>query len=374
MHIVHVLTRLLRAGSEENTIATCLWQAKAGHKVTLLHGRDFDPRWYQTELPGVKLKLVYDLVHPIRFAEDLRAVLALRRLYRELWPDVIHTHQSKAGILGRLAASAFPMAQVVHGIHIVPFNGVGRMKRALYIAAERFAARRTDVFIAVSLNAARQYIDAGICHENNARCVYSGMSLEPFQQADRPPDWPALVGQDSDAPVILMLAAFEERKRHIPFLQVFQQVVDRVPNARLLLAGAGPREIQVRKAVADIGLEDRVVFCGHRADPGALLALADVCVLTSIREGLPRVVVQSLAAGCPVVVSSLPGIDEIVRDGVNGIVTDTHDLSAAARSVADILSNDHLRSNLRNGALATDVSNWNIDLLGERTTAEYQAA
>lgn len=340
--------------------------------MTLIHGREFDPRWYDAPLPGVALKLVNELVHPISLMDDLRAILSLRQMYRELRPNVIHTHQSKAGILGRFAASAVPTAQVVHGIHIVPFNGVGWVKRALYIAAERAAARWTNVFIAVSQNAARQYIEAGICHEDNARCVYSGMELDPFMKSDLPVDWPALIGQDTGAPVVLMLAAFEERKRHIPFLQVFQQVIDRVPNARLLLAGAGPCEMQVREAVADMGLKDRVVFCGHRADPGALLALADVCVLTSNREGLPRVVVQSLAAGCPVVVSSLPGIEEIVKDGVNGIITDTHDLGAAARSVADILSNEPLRSCLRRGATATDVSNWRLDLLGERTTAQYE--
>ncbi len=374
MHIAHVLTRFLRAGSEENTIATCLWQAKAGHRVTLIHGRDFDPSWHDAPLPGVALELVQDLVHPIRLKDDVRAILTLRRLYRKLRPDVIHTHQSKAGILGRLAASAVPAAQVVHGIHIVPFNGVGWMKRAAYIAAERTVAHRTDVFIAVSLNAAQQYIEAGICCVDKARCVYSGMQLDPFMHSDLPVDWPTLLGQDTRPPVVLMLAAFEERKRHIPFLRVFQQVIDRVPDARLLLAGAGPRERQVREAAANLGFADRVVFCGHRSDPGALLALADICVLTSNREGLPRVVVQSLAAGCPVVVSSLPGIDEIVQNGVNGIVTDAHDLSAAARSVADVLSNRSLRNRLRKGAVATDVSNWRLDLLGARTTALYNVA
>ncbi|MEP2505777.1 MAG: glycosyltransferase [Paracoccaceae bacterium] len=368
------MTRLLQAGSEENTVATCLWQARAGHEVTLVHGQDFDPRWYDTPPSGVTLKLVPELIHPISVRDDLRALNALRKLYRDLGPDVIHTHQSKAGVLGRLAASAVPTAQVVHGIHIVPFNGVGWLRRTIFIAAERAAARRTDLFIAVSRNAAHQYIEAGICTEHKARCVYSGMQLEPFIKSDPPADWRSLVGQNESTPVVLMLAAFEERKRHVSFLEVFQQVIDRAPDARLLLAGAGPQENNIRHAVRDMGLEDRVVFCGHRPDPGALLALADVCVLTSNREGLPRVVVQSLAAGCPVVVTSLPGIEEIVVNGVNGIITDTDDLSETARSVADILSNERLRKWLQDGAAATDVSNWRLELLGERTTAQYKAA
>lgn len=374
MRIVHVLTRLLRAGSEENTIATCLWQARAGHHVTLIYGREIDPVWSTDTLPGIHLVHLPEMVHPIRPLKDLQAVLALRTLYRRLRPDVIHTHQSKAGILGRLAAGAVRKAQVIHGIHIVPFNGVGRLKQWAYIAAEKMVARRTDLFIAVSKNVARQYVDAGICPAEHARCVYSGMPLEPFIHPKPPLDQAALIGQCGHPPVVLMLAAFEKRKRHIPFLQVFQDVLDRAPDARLLLAGTGPHEDAVRQAVKRMGLEDRVVFCGHRPDPAALLAMADTCVLTSEREGLPRVIVQAIAAGCPVVVSDLPGIDEIIQDGVNGLVTDADDVADAARGVADILSSSTLRERLRTGAHATDVSNWRIDLLGARTTALYETA
>jgi len=374
MHIVHVLTRLLRAGSEENTIATSLWQARAGHRVTLLHGRDFDPGWYETHLPGVRLSMLKELVHAVHPVMDAKALRALRRRYRALQPDVIHTHQSKAGILGRIAASAVPKATVVHGVHIVPFVGAGFLKRRLYIAAERAAARRTDLFITVSQDVARQYIDAQICAARDTRCVYSGMQLDSFLKPVPPHDWRNLVGGAPSSPVVLMLAAFEKRKRHIPFLHVFQDVLDRVPDTRLLLAGTGPNEAQVRETVRAMGLEDRVVFCGFRSDPAALLALADVSVLASEREGLPRVVVQSIAAGCPVVVSALPGIEEIVRHGINGLVTDADDLKASARGIADILSDSGLRDRLRAGARFTDVSRWSLEALGRKTTDLYHLA
>ena len=109
-------------------------------------------------------------------------------------------------------------------------------------------------------------------------------------------------------------------------------------------------------------------------DPAALLALADVSVLASEREGLPRVVVQSIAAGCPVVVSALPGIEEIVRHGINGLVTDADDLKASARGIADILSDSGLRDRLRAGARSTDVSRWSLEALGRKTTDLYHLA
>ena len=212
MHLVHVVTRLLQAGSEENTIATCLWQARAGHRVTLLYGRDFDPVWKHRPLPGVTLVCVPDMVHPINPVQDARAVFALRQLYAQLQPDVIHTHQSKAGILGRIAARAVPKARVVHGIHIVPFQDANWFKRKAFVMAERIAARNTDLFIAVSQNTAQQYVSAGICENKSAHCVYSGMALDAFQNPNVPADWRVLLGQKNRPPVVLMMAAFEKRK------------------------------------------------------------------------------------------------------------------------------------------------------------------
>ncbi len=377
MHIVHVLTRLLKAGSEENTMATARWQAEAGHRVTVIHGRDAAPDWVQEAGPGITLRAVPEMVHPIRPLADLRALIALRRVFRALQPDVIHTHQSKAGILGRLAAAAVPGARVVHGIHILPFEGVGPAKRALYIGAERLAARQTDVFIAVSQAVAEAYVRAGICRAEAVHCVYSGMALDRFRYGLLPDDWRALLGVTGGnirPLVVLMMAAFEPRKRHIPFLEAFRSVIARHPDTRLLLAGAGPEEARVRQAVRDLGLADHVVFCGHRPDPEALLALADLTVLTSEREGLPRVAVQSVAAGCPIIVNDLPGIGEIVDQGVNGEITGAEDIGATADQVSALLADPRRLTRLRAGARKTDVSAWSLEALGARTTALYGAA
>jgi len=374
MHIVHLVTRLLRAGSEENTTETCRWQAEAGHKVTLVHGREADPWWQDNPVPGVDLMEIPELVHPLDPLADLRALSALKATYRQLQPDVIHTHQSKAGILGRLAARAVPQAVVAHGIHIVPFEGVSRAKRTFYIGAEKLAARRTDVFIGVSEAVGHAYVAAGIIRRGRVHCVRSGMDLGRFRNAGLPDDWRALLGvrRGNVRPrVALMLAAFEPRKRHVAFLQAFARAADTLPDLKLLLAGAGPEETRVRQEVQRLGLQDRVVFCGHRADPEALLALADVSVLTSEREGLPRVVVQSIAAGCPVLVNDMPGIDEVIADGVNGHVVARGDLDGVMARIRAVLGDDLALRRLGSGAIASDVEPWSLASMGARTTALY---
>jgi len=255
MHIIHLVTRLLRAGSEENTIETCKWQVKTGHKVTLIHGREVDRWWQDNPIPGVDLLGVPQMVHPTDPLADMQALRALRVIYRRLQPDVIHTHQSKAGILGRLAARAVPRSVVAHTIHIVPFQGVSRTKQTLYIAAEKLAARRTDVFIGVSNAMGHAYSAAGITQPGQVHCVRSGMDLDRFRTPDLPHDWRSLLRlrQGIARPrVALMLAAFEPRKRHLEFLRAFARTAHTLPDLKLLLAGTGPEQARVRAAVQDL--------------------------------------------------------------------------------------------------------------------------
>lgn len=374
MHIVHLLTRLLRAGSEENTLETCRWQIAQGHRVSLIHGAAPDPYWEDHLPSGLTRIPLPEMVHPIHPLQDMRAVMRLRHIYRVLQPDVIHTHQTKAGILGRLAARAVPNAVVAHGVHIIPFEGVTPAKRALYLAAERFVARQTDVFIGVSEAVGRAYVNAGITRRGRVHCVRSGMDIARFRNPALPADWRDLLGVtggDAKPRVVLMMAAFERRKRHVPFLQVLARAADTLPDLKLLLAGAGPEEAAVRAAVDGLGLRDRVVFCGHRTDPEALFALADLSVLTSAREGLPRVAVQSMTAGCPMVVQELPGIDEIINHGRNGVIADGRNMEDAVRHMSALLQNQRRLADLRQGALATDVGAWALDALGQRTTQLY---
>src|SRR4051794_13835976 len=116
MLIAHVITRLLRAGSEENTIATCLAQVRAGHEVVLVHGSDSSA--LQKDRCGSALRLIEieDLVHPTNWRKDVSAVLAMRELFRRLRPTVVHTRQSKAGIIGRIAARLAGVPVIVHGV------------------------------------------------------------------------------------------------------------------------------------------------------------------------------------------------------------------------------------------------------------------
>jgi glycosyltransferase involved in cell wall biosynthesis len=375
VHVIHVITRLLKAGSEENTVATCLYQAKHGCHVTLVHGRDHHPEWSQELSRHFNVVKLDSLVHPIRPAEDIKALIALYRLFRGIRPEVVHTHQSKAGIVGRLAAAAAGVPAVMHTIHIAPFVNVTRVQRLLYLTAEKLCARVTDLFIPVSLGMRDAYLSEGIGKADMYNVIHSGMQLERFKSCQPPLDWRERIGGWSSAgrpKIILMLAAFEARKRHREFLRALAPRLCHRQDVCLLLAGDGPQRSQCEQETRQWDLRHQVRFLGHDSAPQELIALADLCMLTSEREGLPRVVVQYIASGKPVLLCPLSGIDELVRCGENGMISTSSDMDATVSEMFALLDDEPRLARLAAGAQSTDVSKWKEDVMGRRIEAAYR--
>lgn len=377
LNIVHVITRLLLGGAEENTVATCLHQAASGHRVTLIHGPGAAPVWAERVGDRVRLIGVDRLVHPISPVADLGALRDLHRLFRQLRADVVHTHESKAGIVGRVAAATARVPLIVHTIHIAPFVAVSGGKRRLYIAAERVGARLGHLLIAVSRGMQQAYLEAGIGTGVPIAVIHSGMPLERFSTAVAPADWRRRIGGwgGSERPrFILKTAAFEERKRQLPLLRAMAAGLRERPDSCLLFAGEGPDRVACEEEVRALGIADQVRFLGHDPAPWELVALTDLCVHAAEREGLPRTAVQAIAGGKPLVVARLPGIEEIVADGTNGIITDADDLAALAAQVFALLDSPDQLARLQQGARATDVSSWGEERMGERIDRAYAHA
>ncbi|RAZ80611.1 glycosyltransferase [Mesorhizobium atlanticum] len=376
MKIVHVLTRLLRAGSEENTLACCLAQARHGHEVLLVHGEEFDPGLRASVAGALRVVTLEKLINSISPPRDVFAFGQLVRLMRDWQPDIVHTHQSKAGIVGRLAARQANIPAIIHGVHILPFVHVGSAQRLMYLTAERLAAKFTRAFIDVSQGMREICLANHLGSPDQHHVVHSGFDLARFANARWPQEPHLLLGTaagEPKPPVVLMLAALEPRKRHVEFIEAFGQVVERIPNVRLLLAGEGPARPAVESAIERSPFANNIRMIGYHHEPERLISLADVCVLASMREGLPRVMMQYLAGGRASVVSHLPGVEEVVKHGVNGIVAPAEDVGAAATAVADLLENEPYRDRLAGGARLTDLSSWGLDAMCESVEQVYRS-
>jgi len=376
MHICHINTRFLRAGSEENTAITCNGLVARGHRVSLIHGRDFHPDMCSQLNPLIERYRLSELINEIRPAHDIIALFMTSRLLKKLRPDVVHTHASKAGIIGRFAARIVGIRHIVHSVHILPFVNVPPLQRQLYLHLERLAARSTTAFISVNeamrdLCVAERIGDAARHH-----VVLSGMDVRKFQTASSPADWrtvidPRLVSVPN--PKFLLLAgSFEPRKRQREFLPVFSRIANVDPHAVLLFAGEGQDKPVVEAAIGQLGLTGRALCLGFRQDLERLIALADVCLQTSMREGLPRTVIQYALGGRAIVSTATPGINRIVVHGETGFLVGLDDLGSMEDPILQLLGDVDLRQAMEKATRRLDLSGWDAHQMVEQINSIYE--
>lgn len=361
MKIAHVITRFGLGGAEENTFKSCVHQQASGHDVYVIYGPDSKPEHYQAINKKIHYLEVPSLVQPIRPIKEFRAIAELCGVIRTIGPDVVHTHTSKAGILGRLAARLSGVRHIVHGVHILPFINVNPAEQALYLFLERWMAQFTDLFVHVSEGTKSAYDKNRIGLEIPHAVVRSGMEISHFQCANWPENWRSIlrIGPNDAKPfVLLMMAALDKRKRHMDFLEGFAKATKNGDFIRLLLAGEGPERPSIEAQIHRLGLDDRVVLLGHHSEPEGLVSLSDLGVLASHREGLPRVVIQYLAGNRPVVVSPIEAIEEVVKDGENGIVVRSTRAQDVAFAAVAVTSDARRLKALQVGAANTDVEAW----------------
>ncbi len=362
MRVVHIITCLLNGGSEENTIATCNAQADRGHEVWLLYGQDVDEARKATISEKIQVKQIPDLVRNVDPLRDIKALIEIGIEIRKIKPEVLHTHASKAGIIGRLAALKSGIPIVLHGVHILPFVNVSRGKRFFYLALEKLVAQRTDAYICVSRGMKIANLRAGLGTAENNFVVYSGMDVERFKSAS--PIKPRPEGR-----ILTMVASLEPRKRHVEFIEVFARLVRRHSDLNLYVIGQGECETEIKDKVKEIGIDSKVHFEGFKTNVEQYIAAADVCVLASKREGLPRAAVQYVAAGKPVVLTALAGLEEIVRDGVNGIIIRSEKVADMEVALNNLLRNETMLKEMAENSLQFDVSSWSLDLMEPKIEA-----
>jgi len=347
--ILHISTRLILGGSQENTVLSCEGQARNGHNVHLAFGPIYGPegshldriRTFRTDdgrrITDHELPNMVREIHPVKdhfaFHHDLKQVL------RKVNPDIVHTHSSKAGILGRWAASGLvarasrpcvDAPAIIHTIHGPPFMPVEgpplnrlavRTKNAIYTAAERFAAKRCHLILSVADAMTDQFLAREIGKPEQYLTVRSGLETQPFIEAapgDHRDEVRTELGIEPDDFVIGTVARLAEHKGHDDLLDALGDELRTRPNWKLLWVGDGWWRERLLKRVADMGLTDRVITTGlvPNAKVPRFMRAMDLLAHPSYREGLPRTVPQALLAGVPAVAHDVDGTREICIDAV----------------------------------------------------------
>ncbi len=286
---------------------------------------------------------------------DLRAILKIRNILQNEKPDIVHTHTPKAGIVGRWAAWAGGVPTIIHTYHGFGFSDAHPFwKRLPLIWAEQLTAIITQHFIAVSKNNWKRGEAYGILHKQDCELIRSGIDLHAFLEVGRDEAAKKRESEcDASVRIVGTVAGFKPPKALDHLLRVAGMVSARVPNLKFLVVGDGELRPELEALIQDLHLESVVTLMGWRKDIPELLRVFEVFILTSLWEGLPRVLVEARLAGLPVVAYDIDGVSEVIQNGESGFLVAPGDLEAMAERIVELLSNESLRLRLGQGSGAS---------------------
>ncbi len=344
--VLHIITRLILGGAQENTLYTVEGlEARPEYEVYLATGPALGPegtlfdRVSEQEVRVILIPEMRREIHPYR---DLVTFFRLTSLCRRLRPQVVHTHSSKAGILGRFAAWVSGVPLIVHTIHGLPFHPYQRRSIYwLYVWLEWLAARVSRRIITVSNHMADRASWAGVAPRERLEAIYSGMQVESFMQPD--PAQVALLkaryGLRDDQRVAGVVARLAPLKGHEFLFGAAVKLAEKHPDLVYLLVGDGELREAFSATIEQLGLRERFIFCGlvRPETIPAHLALMDLVVHPSLREGLARVLPQGILAGKPVVSFDLDSADEAVVPGRTGYLVRPEDVDGLADAIDQVL-------------------------------------
>ncbi len=361
IRVLHIITRLEPGGAQRNTLYTVEHLDRAEFSPSLAWGPGDPLDGAAAEISGLNREPVPELVRPISPALDLAASKRLTEVVRSIEPHVVHTHSSKAGVLGRIAARVGRVPVVVHSIHGFGFTPLQPAPvRALFLTVEKVMARITDHFIAVSQDNLKLGVRFGLFEPERVSLIRSGIALDRYRNPGSAQVARRRLGLPQDAPVVVQVGNFKPQKAPMDFVRMAAEVGRLVPTAWFVMVGDGDLRSAAEELAADLGVADRMVFSGWWDDVPSLLAASRVSVLSSRHEGLPRAAVESLAAGVPVVATAVDGTPEVVRDGINGFLVEAGDVAGLARRVGQVLLDDTLHQRLA-AAAPLDLDDFDID-------------
>jgi glycosyltransferase involved in cell wall biosynthesis len=355
MRVIHVITRLIIGGAQENTIASVHGlRQKPGLELQLISGPSSGPEGSLESAfadSPKSLALLPELVRPLHPWKDFVAWRRLVRLFRQSRPDIVHTHSGKAGFLGRLAAHRAGVPIIVHTIHgpsFGPFQNA--FSNLLFRVAERRAGGVTTHFVVVADAMTRQYLAAGIGRPRQYTKILSGFPLAPYLSATNDSAFRSRWNIDPNDIVLGKIARLSKLKGHDDLFAVAPALVKKFPHLKFFLVGDGPWRRRFVEHARSLNLESHFIFTGlvPPADIPRYAGIMDMLVHLSLREGMARALPQALAAGRPVIAYDCDGAKEVCLDNETGFLVRPRDLSTLTERISQLAGDAALRERLGN--------------------------
>jgi glycosyltransferase involved in cell wall biosynthesis len=338
LRIAHIITKLELGGAQQNTLYTVSQLNRSLFDVALISGPGGLLDEEASAMQDVTVRFCGDLTRPIRPVADYQAFQKLREILKELKPDIVHTHSSKAGILGRLAASAENVRVLIHTYHGFGFHrhqNPGVFK--LFVALEREASRRSHHLIFVSEENKKWAEELDLIQKCTTSLIRSGVDVDPLIKAKASDEFREELGIARREKAVAMIACLKTQKDPVTFVDAADIVTKKDPSVKFLLIGDGELAGAVQKRVSKMRYSRNFRHLGWRRDIPEILANIDLLVLPSLWEGLPRVIPEATISGVPVIASDIDGNREIVFEGRNGALAEPQNAKAFAEKILTAL-------------------------------------
>lgn len=344
--VLHIHTLPVISGSGIHTLITMKGLDKSRYEVEFACAPG-GPLIDAVVNQGIKFHPVKNFVQRVSICNDLMGLWQMVCLMRRRRYDIVHTHNSKAGFIGRLAAKIAGVPVIVHTVHGFAFHEFEKPPRQrLFIWLERLAARFADKLITVSEPLKQWGLRARIGRADKYITIYDGIEIDRFKLNFDIEKKRQEFGIKPEELVIGAVSKLWEGKGHRCILRAARDVVAKVPDVKFMFVGEGYLRKELESMTHQLGLNEYVTFAGFRRDVPEITAIFDVAVLASFFEGLGRVLLEAMALGKPVIASRVGGIVDVVDEGKTGIFVSPNDSAALAEAMIRLLSDGKLREKM----------------------------
>ena len=336
--LLHVITHLPIGGAQDNTLYTVELLNKDKYDISLSSNLSGELVSRAKKVKHLKLYDVPNLRREVSIINDIRAFLYLYKLIKKENFTIIHTHSSKAGFLGRVAAMLNKTPIVIHTIHGFAFHDyMNSFKKNIFIYLEKLSAKWTHGLITVSNLNKKKVVDLGIAPIEKLKNIYSGIDLTLFIN-EKNDQFRKELNLDSNHLLLGSVGRLSNQKDPITMIEAFCIVIKRFPSAHLTLVGDGELRDEILIKIDQLQLNGRVHLTGNKNDPWKIYHSLDLFIMSSIYEGLGRSITEALSCGVPVVCTRVEGVPEIVRDNKTGILVPPKDPGALATGIIKSLN------------------------------------
>ncbi|MES2202115.1 MAG: glycosyltransferase family 4 protein [candidate division FCPU426 bacterium] len=379
--IAILVTRMSLGGAQQVAFETALRLDPARFETYLISGSGgvLDP--VAEKAMGSRFVRIPSFKHFISPFHDLAAFFSLWAFFLRVKPDLVHTHSSKAGLLGRMAARLAGVRRVVHTVHGWSFNDFMQDPgRRAYIWLERMMAPWTSKLVVVAQSGKDKGLLNHIGREEQYVLIRAGVDLTLWSKAKRGRQdlnkklaalkIPAI---KTDEKVVGCIANCKPQKNPLDFVRVASKVLKRAPRTRFVYVGEGPLQAEAQNLASSLGIASKVHFLGFSDAPLPLARGFDMFLLTSLWEGLPCVFSQALSLGLPVVATNVDGAPEIIDEGVNGYLCQPHDVEALADRVTALVAKPELMRRLSAAAKKSVGKEFSFEAMALRSAEVYES-